>query len=220
MGDRPDVTKNLVEQYRTTSYLTRLYGHMLYFISGLHRLPKTARIIDCACGGGALIEVLQARGFHAIDGFDASVDMVELSRSITGIDIKRMEARDMASNYPHDSFDAVCISGMLHHLEDQEEFDKFLFGCRDLLKSGGLVVIREPHPTLLMRTFTMMSRHGIFYIGFLTSRLNSIVIEHELLTQFYHRWVGQHSQVLARYGLTETRAINWFESRIVVARKQ
>ena len=163
--------------------------------------------------------MLQENGFRAIDGFDASEDMVELARSVTNLDIKCMEAGDMVNNYPHGSYDVVCISNMLHHLEDDKEFDAFLFGCRDLLKSGGRVVIREPHPTMLMRILTVMSRYRVFYIGFLTTRLNSLVLERDLLAKFWHRWVGQHRRVLASYDLKETRSLNWLDSRIIVACK-
>jgi 2-polyprenyl-3-methyl-5-hydroxy-6-metoxy-1,4-benzoquinol methylase len=192
---------------------------MLYYISGLRSLPKDARIIDCACGSGAMIETLQAEGFQNIDGFDASIEMVELARQNTGKDIKHIEAGQMAETYPHGVYDAVCISNMLHHLEAQAEFDKFLDGCRTLLKPGGIIVIREPHKTLLFRTFEAMSKHKVFYVGFLKSRLNSLVEEEYLLKLFQGRWPKTHQAVLAQHGLCETRAFSLLDSLVVLGRR-
>jgi len=220
MADKPEITENLVNQYVKTSHLTRLYGHMLYFISGLFKLPKNAHIIDCACGSGAFIQVLLQKGFRSVDGFDASIEMVEIARKTTGQDVRHLEAREITKVYPNGTYDAVCISNMLHHLYEKDDFDLFLLGCRDLLKPGGIIVIREPYPTALMRIFTSMSRHPIFCIGFMKSRLNAIRIEADLIERFYDRWIGKHDQVLAAAGLTETLALNWLDSRIVIGRKQ
>jgi len=220
MADKPHITKNLVAQYTETTYLNAFFGIMLYYLSGLFRLPKSARIVDCACGIGVFIKLLQNRGFREIDGFDAAPEMVALARARTGREIRLLEARDIAKEFPHGTYDAVCVLNMLHHLEADQDFRGFLRGCGDLLKPGGLIVIREPHPTMLTRVFVAMSRYPIFYVGIMRHRLNSYVIERDLFKLFYERWLGRHREVLADAGFAQRRAFNWLDSRIVIGVKK
>jgi predicted TPR repeat methyltransferase len=101
---------------------------------------RKARILDAGCGTGLVGTELQALGYGAIDGFDLSPEMAELSkatgayRQVVG-DIDMMRALE---DYPVFDYDALLSIGVftLGHVPPQA-----LAVLLQLLRAGGLLLI-------------------------------------------------------------------------------
>lgn len=88
------------------------------------------RILDLACGDGALTEKLVLAGAQVV-GVDASSDMVEAARR-RGIDARQMDAYHLEFS---SEFDAVLSNAALHWMK--REPDEVLRGVHRSLKNGG-----------------------------------------------------------------------------------
>ncbi len=105
-----------------------------------HLADRKARILDAGCGTGLVGTELQALGYGAIDGFDLSPEMAELSkangayRQVVG-DIDMMRALE---DYPVFDYDALLSIGVftLGHVPPQA-----LAVLLQLLRAGGLLLI-------------------------------------------------------------------------------
>jgi len=91
------------------------------------------RILDLACGDGALTEKIIARGAEVI-GADGSSDMVAAARK-RGIDARVTDAYQLDF---HSEFDAVFSNAALHWMK--RDPDAVIQGARRALKPGGRFV--------------------------------------------------------------------------------
>ena len=206
--------------YGRNDWIMRLNFRCFLRLSRLTDLRRDARILDCGCAMGHLILRLRAFGFTNVAGLDSAPEMVEAARSLTGATILHCDALDLARNAEAGSFDAVVVSDLLHHFAEAENWEKLLAGCRTVLKEGGLLVIREPWPTFLLKLLYRMSRHRVFYVGFLKARLQSFIEEDALVQHFFTHWIGTYKERLARHGFRIERDLSWLVHRITACRKE
>jgi len=104
-------------------------------------LPKTARILDCACGIGTQALGLAALGFR-VSGCDFSTHAVERARleaSRRHLDISFSVANMLDLGCLGESqFDAViCMDNALPHLESTEQLIQAALQIRKHLRPGG-----------------------------------------------------------------------------------
>lgn len=107
-----------------------------------------ARILDCGCGNGVLLEDMR-KSFPASFGMDISHDMLKSSSLL-------MEGGNVLSTgdtealpYKDETFNFVVCRGSLHHVPSPE---KGLQEIWRVLKKGGSLVISEPcADSLLLR---------------------------------------------------------------------
>jgi trans-aconitate methyltransferase len=91
------------------------------------------RILDLACGDGALTEKIIARGAEVV-GVDASSDMVAAARK-RGIDARVIDAYELEFR---SEFDAVFSNAALHWMK--RDPDAVIEGVRRALRPGGRFV--------------------------------------------------------------------------------
>jgi SAM-dependent methyltransferase len=113
--------------------------------SVIGNLPRSACVLDCACGTGTDAVALARLGFQ-VDASDASSAMVEQARQSAreaGVNIAFHVAdwRELPSVFDH-KFDAVfCIGNSLAHLPDETAMIDSLIGMRQVLNDGGVLVV-------------------------------------------------------------------------------
>ena len=103
-------------------------------------LPKTARILDCACGIGTLSLGLAALGFR-VSGCDFSshaVERAQVEASRRHLDIPFSVANMLDLDCFRDThFDAViCMDNALTHLESTEQLIQVARQVRKHLRRG------------------------------------------------------------------------------------
>lgn len=218
MADTPAITRTLLELYRRDDWITRWNFRCFLRLSGLVTLPRTAHILDCGCALGNLLRRLKGCGFVNLTGIDASPEMAVGARTATGLPVIEADVLDLAQHLRPRSQDAIVIADLLHHLHSTEEWERFLRQCREVLRPGGCLVIREPEPTLLLRVLYRAARWRCCHIGPLRPRLQSFIDEDALFRYFFTHWVDAYPALLTAAGFRITRDTVWLVHRITVCR--
>ena len=221
MPDTPNITHNLIKMYGRKDWIMQVNFSFFLALSGLSALSRSARILDCGCAMGDLINLFQAKGFTRIWGLDASAEMVEAAIRFTHTPIVLCDVLDADQHFQAGSFNVVIISDLLHHLTSQQEWVRLLHICHKLLDEGGLLVIREPWPTTPLKILYWMSHHKLFYrFAFLSARLQSFIEEDDLLQHFFCNWVTEHKQILLENDFTIQKDMSWLVHRITVCKRK
>jgi ubiquinone/menaquinone biosynthesis C-methylase UbiE len=109
----------------------------------LSRCPG-AEVLEYGCGLGSSAYMLAEHGAARVTGIDISPIAIEkateraMREDHSGLDFRVMDAERL--EFPADSFDLVCGTGILHHLD----LDAALGELRRILRSDGLAVFVEP----------------------------------------------------------------------------
>jgi ubiquinone/menaquinone biosynthesis C-methylase UbiE len=135
-------SRSLAETYHRVSELQFEGGKRLVERLGLE---EGARVLDVGCGTGRLAhwiaECVGANG--AVTGIDPLEERIHIARSRGGaVRFEVGQAEDLRA-FEDASFDAVCMSYVLHWVEDRA---KALAEVRRVLRPGGLLgVMTMPH---------------------------------------------------------------------------
>jgi SAM-dependent methyltransferase len=99
--------------------------------------PKAGKVLELACGTGAILEQLQPR--YEIAGLDISKGMLEIaSRKLPQA---RLFLEDMTRFDLSETFDVVlCVYDSLNHLVSFEQWEAVFDRAREHLASGGIFV--------------------------------------------------------------------------------
>jgi SAM-dependent methyltransferase len=122
--------------------------------------PGGGRLLDIGCGYGHFVGQMAGLGWSAF-GIDPSPSTVDYARG-KGLNVSRTTI-DKAS-FPESSFDAITAFYVLEHL-----FDPFsaLKKIISLLRPGGVVVLRVPHTTPLVKLLGFFSiRNNLYDLPF------------------------------------------------------
>lgn len=99
-------------------------------------IPKQGRILDAGCGSGRDTQFFAAHGYQ-VDAFDASSEMVNRARQLTGLPVKvsTFDAVNVQEQY-----DGIwCCASLLHvpHQELKQTLDKII----EALKYYGIIYL-------------------------------------------------------------------------------
>jgi SAM-dependent methyltransferase len=109
--------------------------------------PDGATVADLGCGSGRTGAWLRAHGAAAIDGVDATPEMLDLARRREGVFRRLVEADVGATGLPSGAYDLVTTSLVDEHLEDLRPL---YAEARRLLRDGGTYVLVGYHPHFIM----------------------------------------------------------------------
>lgn len=108
-------------------------------------MPKSASVIECACGTGEITRRLAAAG-HEVLACDISPDMIRVASEklrLCGAVSKRVHfaVMDMRKLAAHRSVDCVvCCCDGVNYLTSREDVKLFLSSAFGVLKPGGLLL--------------------------------------------------------------------------------
>ena len=101
------------------------------------------RVLDVATGDGEFVSVLMKvlKNYDSFVGVDISAKDVESARKrLAGKPVGILQMNAEALEFGDGSFDTVCISDSLHHLD---KINKVLAEMRRVLKTGGHFILQE-----------------------------------------------------------------------------
>ena len=105
-----------------------------------HGVSSASRVLDFGCGIGNLTRLL-ATHFEAVCGYDPSQKSIEFARTRGGGARYHHELDELRS----ESFDAVVLAGVLHHVPPLERVP-LLTEARHKLRPGARVFVFEHNP--------------------------------------------------------------------------
>lgn len=123
-------------------------------------LPPGARILDAGCGSGRDVKAFSEMGFD-VEAFDASVELVELARQLSGKPVAQMRFQDVDVVERYDGI--WCCASLLHVSE--AELPGVMTKLAMALKHGGVGYLSFKHGRGERekdgRRFTDMDRAGL-----------------------------------------------------------
>ena len=108
------------------------------------RRPPPGRACDVGCGYGFFLDALRARGYEVTGCEVGAPALAHCAR--LGLAVRATLLED--ADWPAGAFDVVSAFYVIEHVFDPRAF---LQACRRLLRPGGLLMLRWPHSTPLVR---------------------------------------------------------------------
>lgn len=124
----------------TGKFYRAVPGAKADYRASVHRLA-TGRVLEYGCGVGSL--AFELAGKSEVVGIDISPVAIAEARSEAaerGVEVEFLEMNAEALELPDGSFDLVCGSGILHHLD----VDRAIGEVTRVLAPGGRAVFLEP----------------------------------------------------------------------------
>ena len=104
---------------------------------------RSVRILDIACGEGALLDFLRGEGFTNLAGFDISPENVRMCHELGLTFVQQADALRL-SERPEAGFDLMLAFDLIEHLPKQLAAG-FLEQIRGKLAPGGSVILQTPN---------------------------------------------------------------------------
>ena len=110
------------------------------FLINIPGIKQGDHVLEIGCGTGLFTEKLFQETKAEITGIDISEELLEIAgNKLPGVNFKIDDAMNLS--FADESFDVVCGSSVLHHLEMEKAYDEFY----RVLKPGGRMVFAEPN---------------------------------------------------------------------------
>jgi SAM-dependent methyltransferase len=105
---------------------------------------RGVRVLDLACGSGALLYFLKLRGYLDVAGVDVSAEQVALAHSLGIAEVQCAPLEHFLASVPDGSVDAVFLLDILEHLPP-EQLLALLGSVRRGLRAGGRCIVHVPN---------------------------------------------------------------------------
>ncbi len=119
-------------------------------------VERSIRVLDLACGSGALLYFLKLRGYSDVAGVDVSAEQVALAHSLGIAEVQCAPLEEFLAGVPDGSVEAVFLLDILEHLTPEQVLG-LLGSVRRVLRPGGRCIAHVPNA---MGVFGMGVRFG------------------------------------------------------------
>lgn len=173
------------------SRISKLHRKILFRLSKLTILltDKNIKLLDLGCGAGPFLKYFNQKGFKNLYGVEPDKDLISKIPKKLFVEIKNCRAEKI--EYRANTFDAVFVYGVLHHLKGIAAYESASSEIMRILKPGGLVFIIEPGNYRIFRTIEIITK--IISPLFKTFKALSECMDDEVLEQ--HFFIKNHSTV-------------------------
>jgi SAM-dependent methyltransferase len=144
----------------TSDYRDALYAHYVSGHQGVGREASSrpgleadvvrhlsevrdGEVLDVGCGQGQLVRLLREHGYRRVSGIDVSAEQVALARELGTENVTLGDLFEHAERYPG-RYDAVVALDFVEHF-DRPQVQRVFQALSDLLKPGGVLVLRTPN---------------------------------------------------------------------------
>jgi 2-polyprenyl-3-methyl-5-hydroxy-6-metoxy-1,4-benzoquinol methylase len=165
---------------RTLRVRGKVWDHVL---APLIPTDRSARILDGACGNGALVGWLASRGYTRVEGVDISAEVIADGQALGIGSLRVGDFVDVLRDEPR-AFDVVVLRDVLEHVDKAAVLDT-LDVVRAGLAPGGMLLLHVPNAEspLFGRV-----RYGDFTheTAFTSSSLNQVLLACGFQNLTYH----------------------------------
>jgi len=136
-----------LELYRGLPLAVRLHTRLRAWSCPMQalvsRLPARGRLLEVGCGHGLFSnEAALAHPQLSVLGVDPSADKLRWAQATVGERANVRFRSGRLDDVAEDGFDAVAVVDVLY-LVPREDWAAFLRGCRERLRSGGRLLLKE-----------------------------------------------------------------------------
>jgi ubiquinone/menaquinone biosynthesis C-methylase UbiE len=121
-------------------FLPQTYNRLIDTFIKISGIAPGSRIADLGCGSGVFCGLLQKAGFNCV-GLDISPRLIEIGRRKYQ-EVEFVEGDIEHTPFPSESFDAVLMNGVVHHLPDPSQSAAEVFR---ILRKGGRFIALDPN---------------------------------------------------------------------------
>ncbi|MCX7623095.1 MAG: class I SAM-dependent methyltransferase, partial [Thermomicrobium sp.] len=179
----------------------------------LERLPRSVRILELGCGGGALLRHLAERGFRQLVGLDlARTALGEARRRRTPAFLVLGEAERLP--FRDGAFDVVLAADLIEHVDDLE---MHVVEVARVLRVGGCYLVKTPNRPLAEAYYRLagLEDYPFWHPSLLSAgELRSLFARHG----FRVRFVPQPRLTPAQLRKVPTRLLRGLAARVPVDR--
>lgn len=115
------------------------------------------RLLDIGCGYGFFLSEMKARGWE-VEGIEISPTGREYARRSLGLDIHSKPLEGLA--FPEDTFDVITLFYVIEHVVNPRDI---LTEVRRILRPDGLLLLRWPHTTPIVRLLGPLAKYLDLY---------------------------------------------------------
>ena len=128
-----------------------VYGKILQF--ALNHLKGKKRVLEIGCGPG-YISLELARNGYDVMGIDVSAYSIQIANQMAQENpfqegfghLEYQKCDFLLSDFPENSFDAICFFQTLHHFDSPE---LVIEKAKTILKPDGIIIVNEPSRDLI-----------------------------------------------------------------------
>jgi len=164
-----------------------------------------AKVVDLGCGSGVFTDALRRRGYRCTC-VDLSPKLVAIARQKYP-EIEFIEGDVEGLPFPEASFDAVLLSGLVHHLPDASRCAAEVFR---ILRPGGTFVAFDPN-RLNPFMYLYRDRSSPFYSSVGVTENERPVLDHQVVATFRNAGFKVDTEYLSnlRYRYVASGTVRW-----------
>lgn len=167
---------------------------------GDHQPSNGARLLDIGCGYGFFLKKMAQRGW-IVEGIEVSRAGREYATKRLGLCVHATPLEDMA--FPAENYDVVTLFYVIEHVHDPEMMLREVFR---VLKPGGMVLLRWPHSTPVVKILgPLADRFDIYHTPRHLYDFNPLAMQHLLEKTGFRRI----RNMIGGYTLPEKRFFRW-----------
>ncbi len=150
---------------------------------GVLDLPRDSKILDIACGGGEMLDILTAEGFTDLTGLDVYEDTGEARPW------KYVQGSATRLPFSENTFDIIICAHALHHLNSSDEVKTLIAQADACLKPGGKLIIIDHYDSLQLRlSFALLRSPLAVLTAWSRDFRKQLILENEVLYNYLNKY--------------------------------
>ena len=185
-GQTSEAWKDGFLDLRKSKVISFLNKQRLHSTGFLERIKTDAIVCDAGCGDLSLLDQLKGLGYQNLYGFDIDADLINSSskHSLSENGFSEVKVGSICKiPFDDESFDAVIIWGIFHHV-DPEDYKIVFQEVIRILKPKGEFFIVDPYPYILWKALCVVAGFLSFFSPGFKKIYGILSSENDLLKNF------------------------------------